>query len=610
MSNYIQDSSNVRHETTRVIRPRPGGRALLGAVTSSRRPLLDILIGSILLTACVAGDDAEDISTSTSVEAIALDPCASVTDRLAEIAGNAAASLAANGTPGWSVVVSRRVAGESEPCVATSSGGFARSNADGYRAFSPDVSFAIASQSKIVTAVAATDILAKHGIPRTSAIGSHLPSDWPLGPGVANITFAELLTHTSGLTPGSLANGGGADLEADIRQWLADGVTAPSKPYSYSNSGMALVQLLVARIQYGPNVYAVSNRLEDAGLKLSLYVDAILLDPHGIPVAGTPSPSCTFDTAGALAYPISSPLTVSGGQPSTTTAYVTCGTGRWNFTARNFARFLDRLWNGDLLGKTLTDELVAHGYGFEKTSQNYLVKGGLLVVGGDYRFKSGTYIFPDGTVAVAFINSNSLITTSVTDAYYGTSEIAPAFTELELQNGWTNAPFSTRNAAVAFGSDIVHFKGAIAHGTTPVAFTLPSAFRPATNVYVPVDLCGAAKGRLFIQPSGVVSIQAEGAFSDAQCFTSLEGVSFAPSASSVQAPDPPERLDPRAVSAPATPRPGTSTGSCTSRARSRAARPRWPSRCRVASGRRRTSTSPSISATPRRVACTSSPPVS
>jgi hypothetical protein len=34
------------------------------------------------------------------------------------------------------------------------------------------------------------------------------------------------------------------------------------------------------------------------------------------------------------------------------------------------------------------------------------------------------------------------------------------------------------------------------------------------------------KGRLFIQTNGSVTVQAETAFSDAQCFTSLEGVSF------------------------------------------------------------------------------------
>ena len=110
------------------------------------------------------------------------------------------------------------------------------------------------------------------------------------------------------------------------------------------------------------------------------------------------------------------------------------------------------------------------------------------------------------------------------------STIAPAYSELALQNGWINAPFATKNAGVAMVSGIVHFKGAIANGTSSVAFTLPVGFRPATNAYVPVDLCGGTNGRLVIAPSGVVSIEAEsGAFSNAQCFTSLEGASFAPS---------------------------------------------------------------------------------
>jgi hypothetical protein len=107
-----------------------------------------------------------------------------------------------------------------------------------------------------------------------------------------------------------------------------------------------------------------------------------------------------------------------------------------------------------------------------------------------------------------------------------------ALTPLTLKNGWTNAPFGTSNAAVSLVSGIVHFKGAIATGgTNPVPFTLPAAFRPATAVYVPVDLCNANNGRLFIQPSGKVTLNEEGStFSNAACFTSLDGASFAKSA--------------------------------------------------------------------------------
>jgi hypothetical protein len=112
--------------------------------------------------------------------------------------------------------------------------------------------------------------------------------------------------------------------------------------------------------------------------------------------------------------------------------------------------------------------------------------------------------------------------------------LAGGWTPLTLQNGWSNSPFGTSAASVRTISGIVHLKGAIAtSGTNPVLFTLPAGFRPAAAVFVAVDLCNATNGRLQIEPTGVVTVQAEGgAFSNAACFTSLDGVSFAKSGTS------------------------------------------------------------------------------
>jgi hypothetical protein len=55
---------------------------------------------------------------------------------------------------------------------------------------------------------------------------------------------------------------------------------------------------------------------------------------------------------------------------------------------------------------------------------------------------------------------------------------------------------------------------------------LAPAQRPGSNVYVPVDLCDATNGRLLIETNGTVIVQADTVFSNAQCFTSLDGVSF------------------------------------------------------------------------------------
>lgn len=101
-------------------------------------------------------------------------------------------------------------------------------------------------------------------------------------------------------------------------------------------------------------------------------------------------------------------------------------------------------------------------------------------------------------------------------------------TELVLENGWVNAPFATSPAEAFSDHDMVYLKGAVAGGSTEVLFTLPPLLRPLADVYVSVDLCSARQGRLWIQSSGVTSVQVEsGIFSDAQCFTSLDGVRFA-----------------------------------------------------------------------------------
>ena len=106
---------------------------------------------------------------------------------------------------------------------------------------------------------------------------------------------------------------------------------------------------------------------------------------------------------------------------------------------------------------------------------------------------------------------------------------AKSYTALTLQNGWKNALYGTAKVAVCAVSGIVHLKGAIwTKGTNADPFILPAGARPANEIFVPVDLCNGNNGRLNIQPNGVVTVEAENNdFTQAQCFTSLDGVSFA-----------------------------------------------------------------------------------
>jgi hypothetical protein len=113
------------------------------------------------------------------------------------------------------------------------------------------------------------------------------------------------------------------------------------------------------------------------------------------------------------------------------------------------------------------------------------------------------------------------------DFAWANTTIAPSYTELPLQPGWSHS-LVVRNASAALVSGKVHMKGGVVtSGTNTSPFTLPAAFRPATDVIVPVDLCFGAKGSLLIKPTGVTTVRASAAWSDAQCLTSLEGVTYA-----------------------------------------------------------------------------------
>jgi hypothetical protein len=149
--------------------------------------------------------------------------------------------------------------------------------------------------------------------------------------------------------------------------------------------------------------------------------------------------------------------------------------------------------------------------------------------------KGRLYIQRSGYVTVESEDgefSNAACVTSLGGLSFGRT--AASFTKLKLINGWQNAPSElTADASARLISGVVHLRGAIrTSGSNGDPLILPKGFRPAKEVYVPVDLCNANKGRLEIQSDGVVTVQAEQNFSDAACLTSLDGATFATSSKS------------------------------------------------------------------------------
>ena len=99
---------------------------------------------------------------------------------------------------------------------------------------------------------------------------------------------------------------------------------------------------------------------------------------------------------------------------------------------------------------------------------------------------------------------------------------------LTLLNGWVNYNGDLRPPAWALDvQGVVHFRGAIEGGTTTRFARLPLSIRPAVFIYLVTNLNLSALGRIYIAPDGYVYAEAYNSFTDAQAFTSLDGITYA-----------------------------------------------------------------------------------
>jgi CubicO group peptidase (beta-lactamase class C family) len=97
---------------------------------------------------------------------------------------------------------------------------WARYPANGGEGWNPDVQMHVASVSKLLTAMGMTRTLDQHHVSYDAEIVDYLPTYWVKGANIGNITFRNLMTHTSGFNTG----GSASDFET-MKQMVAKGVS-------------------------------------------------------------------------------------------------------------------------------------------------------------------------------------------------------------------------------------------------------------------------------------------------------------------------------------------------------------------------------------------------
>jgi CubicO group peptidase (beta-lactamase class C family) len=174
---------------------------------------------------------------------------------------------------------------------------WSRRPGDGDVVWASDRPMHVASVSKLITAMAMTKLLQSRNISPDARILPWLPKYWHKGPGVDQITFRQLLTHTSGLV--LIDEPGPSDFQF-MKDQIAIG--AVGKP-GYRNMNFGLCRILISTIDAPFLFDLLSPGVTDAYWDLTTiryyarYVSENVFAPVGV--------TSTFDHTGdnALAYP-------------------------------------------------------------------------------------------------------------------------------------------------------------------------------------------------------------------------------------------------------------------------------------------------------------------
>jgi len=184
--------------------------------------------------------------------------------------------------------------------IASAQVNLAKRPSDGSESWSQTVRMHVASVSKLITAIAMTRTLAAHNLPASTKIIDYLPTYWTKGPNIDKITFAQLMTHTSGFRVN------GSDMSfPTMKALIAGGVTSANLGvYSYQNTNFGICRILLpvmnGAIAAGTTFPAPTEDQTWDFITVNAYADYVA--QHLYTPAGVVGPTLTHPDPDALAY--------------------------------------------------------------------------------------------------------------------------------------------------------------------------------------------------------------------------------------------------------------------------------------------------------------------
>jgi CubicO group peptidase (beta-lactamase class C family) len=289
-----------------------------------------------------------------------------------------------------------------------------------------------------VTAIAVTRLLGAAGISPSTPIIDYLPGYWAKGPNVDRITFAELMTHRSGLAFG--ATNSRSDF-GWMKSQVAAGTTHRGQ-YSYQNMNFGLCRILPATINGNIPVdwtlpswlgWLFGSEFND------IFWDLITIRAYASYAAGAvfapadvTGPGFTHDAADALAYDF--PVTGNGWNSGDLTSMA--GGAAWHMSVNELLRVMATFRrSGAIVSTAQAQAMLDDGFGIDWSVPTplgrYYAKNGLWSKSGR-REQGVAFFLPLNMELVILVNSpvgqgpmGQFLYTVVSDLYTAHIEEVP-----------------------------------------------------------------------------------------------------------------------------------------------------------------------------------------
>ena len=280
---------------------------------------------------------------------------------------------------------------------------WAKEPQDGSEGWNPEIRMHVASCSKLVTAIAMTKLLDERGLSFGTNIIDYLPHYWSKGPGVDQVTFADLLTHTSGLHFGQDESPSDYTF---MKQQVAAGTTHVGT-YDYQNMNFGLCRILLSTLNGNIPVSFTAPLLED-----TIWDVVTLQDYQAYCLANVFGPgrvsdaSLAHEDGDALAYNF--PVTGNGWNSGDTTA-VAGGAG-WHISVDDLLGIMGAFRrDGTIVSTTQAQAALDAGYGIDWIGSTplgtYYAKNGGWADGSSHTEQCVAFFLPQDIELVVFVNS-------------------------------------------------------------------------------------------------------------------------------------------------------------------------------------------------------------